>query len=79
MKLLTQLELADLRCGNPDCDHVDDSDELFLHATCHPDAAMEVAYDKGLGAVLVYCAECQQLVTAIAVATTTEAFDGPVH
>src|SRR5262245_23208774 len=63
---LTQYELNQLRCDDPECPGEDD--ELFFHARCHPDAPPWVVYDPERGALKLICSGCDQAVETIAVA-----------
>lgn len=68
MKLLTTGDLDQMQCGNPDCTHeAHDTEPMYLHAVCHMDEALTVAYDRGRGALLIHCAVCDQFVAAVAV------------
>ena len=66
MKALTQVELDQMVCSNPECTAPHDA--LVLHSRCHPDDPTWTEYDKAQGAVRVFCATCQRTVGVIAVA-----------
>ena len=63
-RLLYRPDLDDLQCSNPFCTHRDEA-PLYFHARCHPEADVHVGYAHGILAVC--CAECHEIVAAIAV------------
>lgn len=62
-------ELDEARCGgkhpegHPDCDH----NELYAHPACHRDSPTWFVYADGVGTVI--CAECENPVVKIAIAS----------
>ena len=68
MTPLTQVQLDQGGCGNPDCDH--DHTILWLRAGCHPRAGLAVAYNKATGRMMVACKKCEKPVAEIAVAAS---------
>jgi hypothetical protein len=66
MEVLTQTVLNDTGCDTPDCGH--DHSILFIHSGCHPEEAVEIAYHKDTGTLLVSCSVCEKAVAEIAVA-----------
>lgn len=64
--MLTQRNLDAAGCGTPDCGH--DHSVLFLHAICHPEAGLDVAYHKTTGGLVITCARCHKLIAEIEVA-----------
>jgi endogenous inhibitor of DNA gyrase (YacG/DUF329 family) len=64
--VLTRQDLNEARC--PDCgsDHV----ELYLGQACHPQAGLQVMYDKRSGVLTVTCHECGELVSKVEVAAS---------
>lgn len=59
---LTRADLDTMRCANGCDDH-----PLFLHARCHMDADLTVAYDRETGTLIVQCAVCDKTTAVIAV------------
>lgn len=64
-KPLTRQQLDQAKCENPECTDPD-CGTLYLHSRCHPRAALGVKYLQGV--LTVYCAECEDEVTQVAVA-----------
>lgn len=60
-------QLDKLRCGNEDPEHECDHDELYLHSRCHPRSPVWAVY--GDGKLQLQCAECDQTIVAVAVAS----------
>lgn len=60
-------DLATARCANPGCTH-EDHTQMFLHAKCHPQGGLDVAYNLIKNALEVSCARCHKPVGEIAVA-----------
>jgi hypothetical protein len=58
-------ELTVRGCQIPDC--TNHHHEMFLHASCHPVAQLEVSYHMG-GILILSCGECHAVVSRIAVA-----------
>lgn len=67
---LTQKELDELGCGNPDCGH--DHAVLVLHSVCHIKKGTWVEYRKATGELKVVCAQCGKEVARILVAKEVE-------
>lgn len=57
MKVLTQVDLAGMKCSNPECSRTHDDTQIYLNAKCHPKAATRTAYFQGV--VTVECVECR--------------------
>lgn len=64
---LDQTILDEMGCGTPDCGH--DHSILYLHPRCHPNAAVEVAYHKATGCIVMTCPRCKAHVAEIEVAS----------
>jgi len=56
-------------CSNPDCDHKGHDGRIFLHGSCHPNAPVEVSYDRGGGRLTVACYQRKKLIAHVRVAT----------
>lgn len=66
---LTRKDLDRARCADPACTGACGAeDELFLHATCHPGAALHVGYRSQTGELWLYCAVCDDIITRVLVA-----------
>lgn len=63
---LTQSELDQQGCDTPNCGH--DHTVLFLSATCHPRAGLQVSYSKATGVLTCACRTCKATVGEIRVA-----------
>lgn len=64
--VLTREDLDATGCGNPGCTH--DHTVLFLGTNCHPQAGLNVSYDKRTGRLCVTCRRCDAPAAEIAVA-----------
>lgn len=69
-KLHYKEDLAEIKCqcGGSDCNN----DVIVFRSNCHPDAPTWSFYDKKAQALMVICAECDELIIGIAVACETE-------
>lgn len=65
---LTRRTLDKARCMDPSCEHKSHA-TIFLQATCHPKAGMEVAYDLTRGVLILSCDSCKREIVQIAVAS----------
>ena len=63
---LTREDLDRGGCAEPGCTH--DHSVLYLHAKCHPYAAVEAAYSKATGTLEVRCYRCKALVVELQIA-----------
>lgn len=61
-------ELAELRCGNPDCVDPECSTVLALIPLCHPRAGIYAEYHKSDRTLRTACAHCKRPVMAFQVA-----------
>lgn len=66
MMPLTRQQLDDAGYDNPLCTH--DHSVLFLHASCHPGARLDVMYIKARGTMHIVCTECTNTVADVLVA-----------
>lgn len=68
MKPMTvgMMEKVMTKCDTPNCTH--DHSVLYLRPRCHPDAGLDVRYERGSGVVNVSCRKCKALVMDIGVA-----------
>lgn len=67
---MTQKELDEAvkhGCQNPDCDHSDHSDILFLTQKCHPGAGVDCCYESSSGLLHVCCHKCEDRILSIKV------------
>jgi hypothetical protein len=60
VEVLTQRDLADQGCDNPECDNPDcrNPPQLFFHSGCH-DEGLDAVYDKASGVLALVCRECE--------------------
>jgi hypothetical protein len=67
--MLTQRDLADVGCDNPDCDNPDCASppRLFFHGACHDDG-LEAMYEKATGYLTLICRECKSPVAVFLLA-----------
>jgi hypothetical protein len=65
--MLTRTQLDRAQCSTPGCTH-EDHREMFLHAKCHLDAGLTVAYNLATGSMLLRCIECGRPIAEVAVA-----------
>lgn len=72
LRLMFSPDLARARCATPGCDHSGHGGRMFLHAHCHPAAAVEAAYNLQSRALEISCAVCKKAICAVAV-------DGPAE
>ena len=65
---LTQEELDDIGCGEPDCTS-DDHSVIYMHCpNCSRDEEnLAICYEKPTGEIVVECAVCEQELARIAV------------
>lgn len=63
---LTQLELDDLKCENPNCTHVDC--DLTIHSRCHVKTPTWTKYSKATGVLTIICSLCRKTICSIQVA-----------
>jgi hypothetical protein len=66
MQALTADSMNRMRCENPNCGH--DHSVLYLNASCHPKAGVEVRYTKATAILTLECKKCKKVVADIAVA-----------
>jgi hypothetical protein len=64
---LTCRELDARDCDNPGCTHPH-PDVLHLSPICHPDAGLQIEYNRLAGILIIGCAECRALVAKVQVA-----------
>jgi hypothetical protein len=69
---LTQRQLDDMQCANPDCAHEHDP-TLYLTQRCHPGAGTQVSYSRENGTLRVECAVCRKRIALVLVAATAAA------
>lgn len=69
LDVLTQRELDEVRCNNPECTVPHDQHEaIYLNAECHPRMGLMVGYRAATGTLVISCAECGTDVVEIQVA-----------
>jgi hypothetical protein len=65
MKLVDAIAQAARGCQLPGCDHGAHAGPMFLHARCHPRAALSVSVDPTRRELLIACAVCKRPVATI--------------
>jgi hypothetical protein len=65
---LTRQQLDQTQCENERCEHVHDSEQLFLLCATHPERGLAAVYNKPTGELLLFCMDCGNLVVTIEVA-----------
>jgi len=63
---LTQRDLNHAQCADPRCNHEND-EILFLHATCHMAAGLDVSYDRKTASLTLKCQLCKRVICMIGV------------
>jgi hypothetical protein len=71
IEVLDKVDLDELRCGNPDCPH-QDHPQIHFHPRCHPDASLEIFYEKASSHLVIECANCEEEVVRIRVTGKVE-------
>jgi hypothetical protein len=61
-------ELAELRCGNPECADPTCSQVLVLTPVCHPQAGIYAEYHKQDGTLRTACDHCKRPVMSFKIA-----------
>ena len=64
---LTARELDAMGCANPRC--TESHAPLILRARCHPEASIYALYLPGKATLEIVCAECDEGLTAVRVAS----------
>jgi hypothetical protein len=73
MDILTKELLDNMVCSNPDCNHTAHDSEMYLHSKCHPESPAWCIYYGGV--ITVICAECENIIADILVASGQEFMD----
>lgn len=51
-------------CNMADCLHLDHS-QLYMRSVCHPEAGVEVFYDRNASVLVIECSACKAVVFAL--------------
>jgi formylmethanofuran dehydrogenase subunit E len=67
MAALTRMDLDTKACGKCGTNHIDhDNEPVLFTSKCHPEAPVQVMYQKGV--LIVICNECGEYIASIKVA-----------